>query len=308
MLTVDCFTKCYDDFVAVDNLSFSIEKGDVFGFIGPNGAGKTTTIRFLATLLTPTRGTAIINGFDVLKEPEQVKHAIGYMPDDYGVYDGMRVWEFLDFFGAAYGINRRDRRAVINDILVLLDLQYKRDSMVNSLSRGMRQRLCLAKTLVHDPPVLILDEPASGLDPRARIEMKELLKELRDMGKTILISSHILSELADCCNTVGIIERGKLLAAGSVQEIMEELREAVAVEMEVIEEAEAAEKILKQNGHVRDLMASERSFTFDFSGRKSDLAALHSQLITSGVKVLWFSELETSLEDVFMKITKGEVT
>lgn len=308
MLTISDFTKCYDDFVAVDSLSFTIEKGDIFGFIGPNGAGKTTTIRFLATLLTPTRGTAVINGYDVVRQPEKVKRSIGYMPDDYGVYDGMRVWEFLDFFAAAYGIGRKKRRSVINDILVLLDLQYKRDSMVNSLSRGMRQRLCLAKTLVHDPPVLILDEPASGLDPRARIEIKELLKELRDMGKTILISSHILSELADCCNTVGILERGKLLAAGSVADIMEELREAVAVEMEVVEGAEKAERLLRECGYVRDLAASERTFTFEFTGRTSDLAALHGSLHAAGAKILWFKELETSLEDVFMKITKGEVT
>lgn len=308
MLTIEGFTKCYDEFVAVDSLSFSIEKGDIFGFIGPNGAGKTTTIRFLSTLLTPTRGTAVINGHDVVKEPREVKRSIGYMPDDYGVYDGMRVWEFLDFFGAAYGIGRKERRAVINDILVLLDLQYKRDAMVDALSRGMRQRLCLAKTLVHDPPVLILDEPASGLDPRARIEMKELLKELRSMGKTILISSHILSELADCCNTVGIIERGKLLASGSVQSILKELREAVAVEMEVLEGAELAEKMLRENGYVRDVMASERTFTFEFSGRSLDLAQLHQDLIRAGVSILWFRELETSLEDVFMRITKGEVT
>lgn len=308
MLILDDFTKMYDDFVAVDSLSFEIAKGDIFGFIGPNGAGKTTTIRFLATLLTPTRGTAILNGYDVVRQPEQVKKSIGYMPDDYGVYDGMRVWEFLDFFGAAYSIPRRKRRAVINDILVLLDLQYKREAMVNSLSRGMRQRLCIAKTLVHDPPILILDEPASGLDPRARIEIKELLKELRDMGKTILISSHILSELADCCNTVGIIERGRLLAAGSVHNIMAEFREAVAVEMEVTDNSEIAERILKENGYVRDLMAGEQTFTFEFNGRTTDLADLHSELVMAGVKLLWFKELETSLEDVFMKITKGEVT
>ncbi len=308
MLQIDDFTKCYDDFVAVDSLSVFIEKGDIFGFIGPNGAGKTTTMRFLATLLTPTRGTALINGHDVIKEPEKVKRSIGYMPDDYGVYDGMRVWEFLDFFGAAYGIGRKQRRAIINDILVLLDLQFKRDAMVNALSRGMRQRLCLAKTLIHDPPVLILDEPASGLDPRARIEMKELLKELRDMGKTILISSHILSELADTCNVVGIIERGKLLAAGSVSDIMEELRESVAVEMEILAGAEIAEKVLRDNGHVRDIMASDRTFTFEFTGRTRDLAHLHGELLKAGVQILWFKELETSLEDVFMKITKGEVT
>ena len=220
MIEITDFTKMYDDFVAVDSLNLTIEKGDVFGFIGPNGAGKTTTIRFLATLLKPTRGGARVDGLDVVANPDGVRRAIGYMPDDYGVYDGMRVWEFLDFFGAAYDIPRAKRRAVIRDILILLDLQHKSDAMVNALSRGMRQRLCLAKTLVHDPPVLILDEPASGLDPRARVEIKELLRELQSMGKTILISSHILSELADCCNAIGIIERGKLLAAGPADRIL----------------------------------------------------------------------------------------
>ncbi len=308
MIEIRDFTKSYDDFLAVDGLNLTIGAGEIFGFIGPNGAGKTTTIRFLATLLKPTRGSATIAGCDVVRQPQEIKRRIGYMPDDYGVYDGMRVWEFLDFFGAAYALSRPQRRAVIGDILILLDLQHKRDALVNSLSRGMRQRLCLAKALIHDPPVLILDEPASGLDPRARIEMKSLLKELRSMGKTILISSHILSELADCCTTVGIIERGKLLAAGTVQDIMGEMREAVAVELEVVEGAEIAQRILCADGHVRDLVSGDRTFTFEYTGLARDLADLHGSLHAAGVRVLWFKELATSLEDVFMKITKGEVT
>src|SRR5437870_3297423 len=207
MIELINFSKRYGDLLAVDKLSMKIERGEIFGFIGPNGAGKSTTIRFLATLLRPTEGEGMIAGHSVTRDPLGVRRVIGYMPDSFGVYDGMRVWEFLDFFAVAYQVPRSRRRQVIGDVLELLDLTHKRDSYVNGLSRGMKQRLCLAKTLVHDPPVLILDEPASGLDPRARLEMKALLKELQAMGKTILISSHILSELADTCTSVGIIER-----------------------------------------------------------------------------------------------------
>ena len=200
MIELSNFGKSYGDFVAVQSLTLSIGAGEMFGFIGPNGAGKSTTIRYLATLLKASHGDATVNGFSVNEDPMSVRRSIGYMPDDFGVYDGMKVWEFLDFFAVAYKIGRKQRKQVILDVLELLDLSHKRDDFVNSLSRGMKQRLCLAKTLVHDPPVLILDEPTSGLDPRARIEVKALLKELRRMGKTILISSHILSELADCCS------------------------------------------------------------------------------------------------------------
>ena len=214
MIEVINFTKRYGEFVAVDDLSFTIGKGEIFGFIGPNGAGKSTTIRFLATLLRPTSGEGRVDGHSVVADPMAVRRVIGFMPDNFGVYDGMKVWEFLDFFAVAYEIPRAYRKKIIGEVLELLDLTHKRDDYVNGLSKGMKQRLCLAKTLVHDPPVLILDEPASGLDPRARLEMKALLNELRGMGKTILISSHILSELADFCTSIGIIERGKLLAAG----------------------------------------------------------------------------------------------
>ena len=219
MIEIEGFTKTYDHLVAVNDLHLTVEEGDVFGLIGPNGAGKTTTIRFLATLLRPTAGHAFINGYSVTKQVDDVRGSIGYMPDSFGVYDGMKVWEYLDFFAVAYGIKQHARRKIVDDVLVLLDLHYKSTDYVTSLSRGMRQRLCLAKTLLHDPPVLILDEPASGLDPRARVEIKEFLKELRQMGKTILISSHILSELADCCNKVAIIERGELLAQGPIEDI-----------------------------------------------------------------------------------------
>ena len=209
MIELTDFGKDYGDFTAVERLNLKIAAGEMFGFIGPNGAGKSTTMRFLATLLKATRGEGIVNGHSVTLDPMGVRQSVGYMPDNFGVYDGMRVWEFLDFFAVAYQIPRSKRKQVISDVLELLDLTHKRDDYVNGLSRGMKQRLCLAKTLVHDPPVLILDEPSSGLDPCARVEVKALLKELRRMGKTILISSHILTELADCCTLIGIIERGR---------------------------------------------------------------------------------------------------
>jgi ABC-2 type transport system ATP-binding protein len=224
MIELSNFGKDYGEFTAVGSVNMKIEAGELFGFIGPNGAGKSTSIRFLATLLKSTRGDGTVNGFSVNKQPMDVRRSIGYMPDDFGVYDGMKVWEFLDFFAVAYKIGRTQRKKVIGDVLELLDLTHKRDDFVNGLSRGMKQRLCLAKTLVHDPPVLILDEPTSGLDPRARIEVKALLKELRKMGKTILISSHILSELADCCTSIGIIERGQLLMHGTIDSVYRQIR------------------------------------------------------------------------------------
>ncbi|MEM6798777.1 MAG: ABC transporter ATP-binding protein, partial [Planctomycetota bacterium] len=219
MIEIRNFGKTYGDFVAVENLNLTIGAGEMFGFIGPNGAGKSTTIRFLATLLRASHGEGYVNGCSVNDDPIGVRRSVGYMPDMFGVYDGMKVWEFLDFFSTAYEIPANQRKAIITDVLELLDLTHKRDDYVNGLSRGMKQRLCLAKTLVHDPPVLILDEPASGLDPRARLEVKALLKELRRMGKTILISSHILTELADVCTSIGIIERGKLLLSGPIDTV-----------------------------------------------------------------------------------------
>src|SRR5581483_3087979 len=215
--------KEYQNLVAVKDLALRLEQGDIFGFIGPNGAGKTTTIRMLATLLKPTSGTAFVGGYEVTREPEKVRAVIGYMPDSFGVYDDIKVWEYLDFFAAAYHLPRDERPGVIDSVLELTDLTGKKEAYVEELSRGMKQRLCLAKTLVHDPQVLLLDEPASGLDPRARVEIKELLKELRRMGKTILISSHILPELADFCNKIGIIEQGEMIVSGDVGEIMRQI-------------------------------------------------------------------------------------
>src|SRR5437762_14272773 len=257
MIELIDFGKDYGDFRAVEALNLKIGAGEMFGFIGPNGAGKSTTIRFLATLLKASRGEGIVNGHSVTQNPMAVRQSVGYMPDNFGVYDGMKVWEFLDFFAVAYQIPRGRRKAVIGDVLDLLDLTHKRDDFVNGLSRGMKQRLCLAKTLVHDPPVLILDEPASGLDPRARLEVKALLKELRRMGKTILISSHILTELADCCTSIGIIERGQLLMHGPIDEVYRRIRGNRILELKFVDEMEVGLSMIRSHVSTRNVQVED---------------------------------------------------
>ena len=300
-------TKHYGKFVALKDLDLEIEQGDIFGFIGPNGAGKTTTIRILATLLEATSGHATIDGHDVAKEPYEVKKILGFMPDEFGVYDGMRLREYLDFFGAAYKIPQRKRASIIDDVLQLTDLTSKADDFVSAFSRGMKQRCCLAKTLIHDPKVLLLDEPASGLDPRARIEMKELLKALCSMGKTILISSHILSELGDMCNKIGIIEHGKLLATGEVSEIMERVREVQELRIEVFEGADLAESVLKDAPGITDLERAGDVFQMQSRLGRAELAGLHGRLLDRGVKLLFFEQDKGTLEDVFLSVTKGGI-
>ena len=236
-----------------------------------------------------------------------VRRSVGYMPDSFGVYDGMKVWEFLDFFAVAYRIGRTQRKQVIRDVLELLDLTHKRNDYVNGLSRGMKQRLCLAKTLVHDPPVLILDEPASGLDPRARIEVKALLKELRRMGKTILISSHILTELADCCTSIGIIERGQLLMHGPIAEVYRRIRGNMVVEAQLGNNLDKGLSIIRSNPDVRDVQVMDHRVTIEFSTPDHDSAQLIRDLVTADVEVRSFAEKEPTLEDVFMMVTRGLV-
>src|SRR5438876_8295100 len=239
-------TKRYGNFTALTDLNLSIEMGSIYGFIGPNGAGKTTTMRILATLLEPSGGQAWVAGYPVTEAPEEVRKRIGYMPDFFGVYDNMKVWEYLDFFAAAYNVPPEKRKGLIDDLLALVDLSAKRDSFVEQLSRGMKQRLCLARTLVHEPELLILDEPASGLDPRARIELRELLKELRNLGKTILVSSHILTELAEMCTHVAIIERGHLLVNGKIGDILRALQPAREIYVRVLWRAPQAIALLEK--------------------------------------------------------------
>ncbi len=307
MIELTNFGKDYGEFTAVGSVNMKIEAGELFGFIGPNGAGKSTSIRFLATLLKSTRGDGTVNGFSVNKQPMDVRRSIGYMPDDFGVYDGMKVWEFLDFFAVAYKIGRTQRKKVIGDVLELLDLTHKRDDFVNGLSRGMKQRLCLAKTLVHDPPVLILDEPTSGLDPRARIEVKALLKELRKMGKTIMISSHILSELADCCTSIGIIERGQLLMHGPIDSVYRQMRRNRIVEIRFVDNQDAGVSIVRSDPTMRGIEIDGDRVTAEFETDDQGLANLMKRLVDNGVKMRSFSDKDPTLEDVFMLVTKGLV-
>lgn len=308
MIELNGFGKDYGEFTAVDSLDLKIEAGETFGFIGPNGAGKSTTIRYLATLLQPTRGWGSVAGHNVTTEPMAVRQVIGYMPDTFGLYDGMRVWEFLDFFAVAYRIGREHRKRVIGEVLELLDLAHKRDDFVNGLSRGMKQRLCLAKTLVHDPPVLILDEPASGLDPRARVELKALLKELRRMGKTILISSHILTELADCCTSIGILERGHLLMHGPIAEVYGKIRRNRTVEIRFYSGEDAGLVILRSLDTLRALDVDRGLVTAELQTDDRGLAELVEQFIAEGVRLRSFYDKDPTLEDVFMTVTKGLVS
>jgi ABC-2 type transport system ATP-binding protein len=308
MIELIDFGKDYGDFRAVEALNLKIGAGEMFGFIGPNGAGKSTTIRFLATLLKASRGEGIVNGYSVTQNPMAVRQSVGYMPDNFGVYDGMKVWEFLDFFAVAYKIGKGKRKQVINDVLELLDLGHKRDDYVNGLSRGMKQRLCMAKTLVHDPPVLILDEPTSGLDPRARIEVKALFKELKRMGKTILISSHILSELADCCTSIGIIERGQLLMHGPIEEVYRRIRGNRTVEVRFMNGMDVGLSVIRSSPHVRNVAVDVNSCLIELEANDEQVNELLNQLIYNKCGLRSFSEKDPSLEDVFMMVTKGLVT
>lgn len=308
MIKLIDFGKDYGDFTAVECLNLEIAAGEMFGFIGPNGAGKSTTIRFLATLLRASRGEGTVNGHSVTGDPMGVRRSVGYMPDNFGVYDGMKVWEFLDFFAVAYRIGRSRRKQVITDVLELLDLGHKRDDYVNGLSRGMKQRLCLAKTLVHDPPVLILDEPASGLDPRARLEVKALLKELRRMGKTILISSHILTELADCCTSIGIIERGQLLMHGPIDDVYRRIRGNRMIEIRFVSHMDVGLSVIRSSQFTRDVQVDDHSAIVELETDDQGVSDLLSQLIAHKVGVRSFAEKDPSLEDVFMLVTKGLVS
>ena len=307
MIELIGFGKDYGDFTAVESIDLKIEAGELFGFIGPNGAGKSTTIRFLATLLRPTRGDGTVNGHSVSRDPLAVRRSIGYMPDDFGVYDGMKVWEFLDFFAVAYKIPRSQRKKVILDVLELLDLGEKRDAYVNGLSRGMKQRLCLAKTLVHDPPVLILDEPTSGLDPRARIDVKSLLRTLRQMGKTILISSHILSELADTCSSIGIVERGKLLVHGPIESVYRQIQRNRLVDVRLNEPPQRAASLLRSSPLCRSVNESNEGVLVELQTDSEGVAGVLRDLVNAGVAVRSFHDKEPTLEDVFMLVTKGYV-
>ncbi|MEX2243608.1 MAG: ABC transporter ATP-binding protein [Fimbriimonadaceae bacterium] len=308
MLEVLGLRRVYGSLIAVNGIEFALQPGDIFGFIGSNGAGKTTTIRMLATLLEPTSGTARLNGFDVVKEPMEIKRRIGYMPDFFGLYDDVKVWEYLDFYSTLYEVPVRERPSVIDNVLELTDLTVKKDSFVSTLSRGMQQRLCLAKCLVHDPELLLLDEPASGLDPRARAELKQLIAELGRMGKIVIVSSHILPELADFCNTVGIIERGDLMAFGSVRDVVKTIQAAKVIEVHVIEGAGEGSMFLHGKPFVTNThMLGSTTFKVEFEGTEQDQAEMLKSLVDAGFQVTEFREESADLEDVFLRVTTGAV-
>ena len=312
-------TKKYGDLTALDNLNLTINEGDCFGFIGPNGAGKTTTIKILATLLKPSSGQANVAGLTIGYQNRLIRPLVGYVPDELGAYEDLVVTEYLEFFAAAYGIHGQQRRKVVHDVLELTDLGYKATAEVNSLSRGMQQRLSVARVLLHDPKVLLMDEPASGLDPRARIEMRELLKELRRMGKTILISSHILPELAELCNVVGIIERGKLLFSGGVDEILRRARLGHVLHIGVSERIDEAAKLLAAVPGVKKVaIANDDSVTaapnarllhvtYEDNGAVFTVSDIPNQLVNRGFRLTKFAEEPVNLETAFMRLTKGLV-
>ena len=307
MIKLDNVTKNFGAFTAVNSVSLDIGKGEVFGFIGPNGAGKTTTIKMLATLSLPTEGALSIGGFDIVKEPREVRRIIGYMPDSFGVYEDLLVWEYLDYFAALYHVDPPRRKRIIGDVLELTDLTIKYYSQVMSLSRGMKQRLCLAKTLLHDPEVLLLDEPASGLDPHARIEIRELIRELCRMGKTILVSSHILTELADFCGSIGIIERGVMLAAGRIDEITAGLGGNQVIEITVKGDPLAAVAVLEERTDIARATSDGRVVRVEFTGNPDDVDLILEYLVNRGVKLTAFTPASANLEDIFLKITRGAV-
>jgi ABC-2 type transport system ATP-binding protein len=300
-------TKRYGKFTALDSLSLQIEKGTVFGFVGQNGAGKSTTFSILATLLAPSSGTAYINGYNVQTDTKMVRRQIGYMPDFFGVYDQLKAEEYLHFYGASYGIGYEERQKLIPQLLDLVNLTHKRDSYVDVLSRGMKQRLCLARSLIHDPEVLILDEPASGLDPRARVEMREILKELKSMGKTILISSHILPELAEMCDSLGIIDGGKLVAEGSVADIQAKLQGEKMIIVKMTDGIDKGIRFFEDDPFVSKLVLREEedSLQFIYKGSSEQQTQLLKKAILLDLPISSFTEVETDLEDIFMEITRG---
>ncbi|USG64944.1 ABC transporter ATP-binding protein [Brevibacillus ruminantium] len=305
MIQIDQLRKRYGKMEALKGISLEIGKGTVFGFVGPNGAGKSTTMSILATLLEPSSGSAYVGGYEVTKHPREVRKLIGYMPDFFGVYDNLTAEEYLDFYGANYDIPPHERRQIIPQLLELVNLSHKRDAYVDSLSRGMKQRLGLARCLVHNPEVLILDEPASGLDPRARIELREILKELRDMGKTIIISSHILPELAEMCDVIGVIEEGSLIAFGKVEEIYAKMQEKRVLRIRLLDRLEEAVTYLKEQPAVANVTREGNWLVTGFSGDDQGQVELLHNLAVAGFPVAAFNEAEGDLEEIFLEITKG---
>ncbi len=306
MLKIKGLTKNYGKFTAVDNLDLVVSEGEIFGFVGPNGAGKTTTMKIICGLMAADGGEVYVNDIDVIKETKKAKGILGYMPDFFGVYDDLKVSEYLDFYASIYNINSMDRKKISDDLLELVDLTDKRDAYVDSLSRGMKQRLCLARSLVHNPKLLVLDEPASGMDPRARVEMKEILRALKDLGKTIIISSHILPELSELCTSIGIIDRGRIVISGTVSHIMEQVYSKRFIRVKLLGKMEEAEKVMQEFPTIANTRAGEGFIEAGFDGNDEEMSRLLRELVKRDIPVISFAQLDGNLEDVFMKVTKGD--
>jgi len=305
MLQISQLYKNYGKFLAVNNLNLHIPQGDLFGFVGPNGAGKTTTIRMVCGLMPPTAGSIAINGVDALAHPKEIKKQIGYVPDFFGVYDNLKVMEYMDFYGSMYSMNSRDVARISEDLLELVNLSDKKEVYVDTLSRGMKQRLCVARALIHNPSLLVLDEPNSGLDPRARVEMKELLLNLKSMGKTIVISSHILSELSEMCNSIGIMNHGNLVAAGKIEDVMQSVFGGNKLSIEISGEMEPAVRLVKEQAGVKVDSVREKEIQLAHTLSEEEIAGMIARMINSGVIVTGFHKQEGNLESLFMQLTGG---
>jgi len=300
--------KEYDDLVAVEDLSLTIPQGEIFGLIGPNGAGKTTTIRMACGLLAPTTGRALVNNIDVAQEPEQAQRSIGYLSDFFAVYEDLKVWEYLDYFAHAYKVEESAIPARLAEVIAQVSLEVKRDAMIRGLSRGMKQRLGIARAIIHQPKVLLLDEPASGLDPKARLELRNLLRTLQDQGTTILISSHILTELEGFCTSIGIMEKGQMVRSGRIDEVTAAATPARHIRLSWLgDSADGIQRELSGNPQVSNVQVNISAGTFQFTGSEDDLAALLAKLVSSGVRVKSFSEIKQTVEDLYMKLSKHEV-
>ena len=306
MLTINHLYKRYNKFLALNDLNLHIDRGEIFGFIGPNGAGKTTTMRIVCGLLRANSGEVYVDGIDALNDSAAIKRKVGYVPDFFGVYDNLKVMEYMNFFASMYGFNSKEINETILGLLELVNLADKKDDYVDGLSRGMKQRLCVARALIHDPELLVLDEPASGLDPRARFELKEILKNLGDMGKTILISSHILPELGEMCTSIGIMEKGQLVASGNVEEIAELKRANSPVHIKVISDRNEAITAIKEFPLVTKVSETDDEIIVDLNGEDEELFALLSGLISRNVKIVGFEREQANLETLFLDLTGQE--
>ncbi|EKQ51412.1 MULTISPECIES: ABC transporter ATP-binding protein [unclassified Clostridium] len=303
MLVIKELEKSYGKFKALNKLNLDIKKGEIFGFIGPNGAGKSTTMKIVSGLLAADSGEVYVDGIDAIKNNRKLKEKIGYMPDFFGVYDNLKAYEYLEFYGSIYGISGKEIKKLSMDLLELVNLENKYDAYVDGLSRGMKQRLCLARCLIHNPQLLILDEPASGMDPRARFEMKNILKNLRDMDKTILVSSHILSELGEICTNIGIVESGQMVCQGTVEDIMNAASGNENIIINVLNNEEKAVKLLKEMPKVGKVKFENNEINITFSGNEEDSANLLKTLIMNDIPVISFNKETSSLEELFIKIT-----